>query len=339
VNGYISFATARRTQAERLGTEVLPRLRRRIAELSARGVLQGSGPVFTGIGASLAAAAGGVWRLRERGYDAWRLAAGDSPVPLPQTASLVIGISQSGRSTETIAALQSVERPRRAAVVNRGDSPVGELSDSVIDFGGVDDSYASTLGYTATAVAIGLVAEAWDGGAPDPSWERLPEVIAQSRATLASQVSDGVELFRDAGHADFVAAGPSLGSAEAGGLLFREVARLATAGFGTRQYLHGSMESAGDGVHMLIGARREAAAAEMLASAGHRVIFMTDSDERPAGGVLTLTLPRVSATQRPVLEAVLLQDLVEGVAMLRGVDIEEFVFHHDDTKIAAGGSA
>ncbi|MFD4958845.1 SIS domain-containing protein [Microbacterium sp. NPDC058389] len=335
MNGYISFNAARQTQAEILGGRVLPHLRAQVSELSARGVLQGRGPVFTGIGASHAAAAGGVWRLRDRGVDAWRLSAGDNPIPPPDGDRLVFGISQSGRSTETIASLDSPHRERRAAIVNRPQSPVGDLAAHVVDLGSVNDSYASTLGYTATAMAVALIAEAWDGGAPDSTWERLPEAIAQARSDLAARVEDSVNLFRGAQYADFVAAGSSLGTAEVGALLLREVARVASAGFGTRQYLHGSMESASDGVHVFFGAHREAAAADVLANAGHKVVFMTDSDATTAASVCDLRLPRFTPTQRPLIEAVLLQDFIEGVAGVRGVEIEEFVFHHDDTKVAA----
>lgn len=333
MNGYISFVAARRTQSEVLGEHVLPHLRRQVGELAAQGVLSGPGPIFTGIGASLAAAAAGVWRLRSRGVDAWRLSAGDNPLPLPSTTTPVFGISQSGRSTETIAALESIERPRRTVIVNSDRSPMNDLSDTVINVGSVADSYASTVGFTATALAIALIAEAWNGAAPDPTWETLPAVIACTREELAASIADAALLFEGATHADFVAEGASLGSAEVGALLFREVARIPTTSFGTRQYLHGAMESASDGVHVIMGADREAAAADMLAAAGHKVVFMTDATARTSSAVRVIRLPFTTPAQRSLIEAVVLQDLVERVAALRDVEIEEFVFHHDDTKL------
>jgi len=338
VNGYISFATARRSQADRLATAI-PYLRDQIAALRAEHGLRGRGPVFTGIGASLAAAAGGVWHLRDRGIDSWRLAAGDNPTPLPAGESLVFGISQSGRSTETLAALESVRPDLRAAIVNKADSPIGHVAEVLVDFGDIPDSYASTVGYTATAIAVSFVAEAWDDGAIDDSWSGIPDVITDLRERVADSVARSVGFFAGASGADFAATGPSVGSAEVGALLFREVARVPTAAFGTRQYLHGSMESAGDGVHVLIGSEREAGVADSLSRAGHKVVFVTDIPAEESDLVSVVRLPEVTTTQRPVLEAVVLQDLVEGVALQRGVDIEEFVFYHDDTKVASGESA
>ena len=39
-----------------------------------------------------------------------------------------------------------------------------------------------------------------------------------------------------------------------------------------------------------------------------------------------------------MLEALFLQGLVAAVAQSRGVEIEEFVFHNDDTKVDVGAA-
>ena len=100
-HGHIAYATARATQAEALA-EAIERLSRSSADLARRGVLYGPGPVFVGIGASLAAACAPVWTLRARGVHAWRLAAGDHPLPFPASRHPVFAVSQSGRSAETL---------------------------------------------------------------------------------------------------------------------------------------------------------------------------------------------------------------------------------------------
>jgi glucosamine--fructose-6-phosphate aminotransferase (isomerizing) len=50
-------------------------------------------------------------------------------------------------------------------------------------------------------------------------------------------------------------------------------------------------------------------------------------------------VPRLPAAQRAVIEILVTQILVEAVAELRGVEIEEFVFHNADIKVAAERSA
>lgn len=336
VDGYISFASARSTQAESLAVAI-PALRNQIESARRNGRVAGPAPVFLGIGASLAAAGAGVWHLRERGIDATRLGAGDTPLPLPHGGGPVVGISQSGRSTETIAALGSVSPELRYAVVNNADSPIGAMVDHRFDLGGIPDSYASTVGFTATTIAISLLAEAWNDGDIDATWSALPELFAAIDERLTDGILRAASFFADAPAGDFVGAGPSVGSAEVGALLFREVARVPSSAFSTRQYLHGAMESAGAGVHVLLGNRREAAVARVLAEAGHRVILVTDDDVAESENLAVIALPTTTLTQRPVLEALVMQSLVERVAELRDVEIEEFVFHHDDTKVTAAG--
>lgn len=329
---YVSWAGARATQAVVLD-DTVPRLRSLVEQ--SRPTLSGDGPVLLGVGASLAAAGAAVWHLRERGIDAVRLGAGDVPLPLPRGPRRVIAISQSGRSTETLAALEAVPASLRGAVVNRTPSPVADLVSHPITFGNLDDSYASTVGFTATLVALGMVAEAWNGGHVSSAWSGIGGVAAGVERSLTPELRRAATFFRDAPSADFVGRAPSAGLAEAGALLFREVARVPSSAMSTRQYLHGAMESAGSGVHVLVGEGREEAMSHMLTGAGHRVVLVTTRDVEPNDLRAVLRIPDLPALRRAVVEAVLMQALVEHVAAGLGVDIEEFVFHNDDTKIGA----
>jgi glucosamine--fructose-6-phosphate aminotransferase (isomerizing) len=46
-------------------------------------------------------------------------------------------------------------------------------------------------------------------------------------------------------------------------------------------------------------------------------------------------VPKLPAAQSAVVEILVAQILVEAVAEVRGVDVEEFVFHNSDIKVAA----
>jgi glutamine---fructose-6-phosphate transaminase (isomerizing) len=331
-----SFHAARRAQAGHLGTAI-EGVSATVATLAATGELSRPGPIFVGIGASLAAACAPVWSLRSRGIHSWRLGAGDQPLPFPPSSHPVVGVSQSGRSAETLAVLESVAGRLRYAVVNSIPSPIADAASLVIGLGNLPDSYASTVGYTATVAALGILADAWCGGVPDPGWRAFPDTFGATEQRLAGPVRELAALFDRAQSADFIGAGPSVGSAEAAALLFREVARLPATGMGTRQYLHGSMESAGDSVHVLFGSAREAEVAVTLAQAGHQAILVTTEDHAgipEGGGVATLVLPRHPEAQQAILEVLTMQILVAEVAERRAVDIEEFVFHNSDTKVA-----
>lgn len=333
IEGYLSYATARETQAEAL-TEAIGRLIGSVERWAGRGALAGPGPVFVGIGASLAAAAAPVWQLRTRGVHAWRLGAGDHPLPFPASPHPVVAVSQSGRSSETLAVLESVEQARRYAVVNVAHSPIAHTASSVLELGSIPDSYASTIGYTATVAALGIIAEAWDGGRIAESWTRLGATFADTEKRLTEQVRALAPLFAGATSADFVGAGPAVGTAEAGALLFREVARIPSTGMSTRQYLHGAMESAGGGVHVVFGDEGEHKLARTLSDAGHPVILVTARPVEAPGPMLhPVLVPRLAPAQAAVVEILVAQILVEAVAGLRGIEVEEFVFSSTDAKV------
>lgn len=338
-----SFAAARSDQGQRLG-EAIEIVAAAVTGRASTGALSGPGPIFVGIGASLAAACAPVWVLRSRGIHAWRLDAGDHPLPFPRSDHPVLGISQSGRSAETLAALESVPAGQRYAVVNTNPSPIADVAATVIDTGNIPDSYASTVGYTSTVAALGILADAWAGGTIDLDWHDLPAAFLAAEEALTEEVAAIAPVFGRACWADFVGAGPSVGSAEAAALLFREVARLPAAGMGTRQYLHGSMESAGDGVHVLFGDSREREVAAALSQAGHPVVMVTTTAVTPARNLAVVRIPDRRPAQRVIFEALVMQILVTAVAELRAVEIEEFVFHNSDTKVpesawAAAGRA
>lgn len=335
--GRISFAAARSTQAQRLG-EAIESVTGAVRRLAAAGDLSGPGPIFTGIGASLAAACAPVWVLRSRGIHSWRLGAGDHPLPFPPSRHPVVGISQSGRSAETLTVLGSVPAEQRYAVVNMAPSPIADLATTLVETGSIPDSYASTVGYTATVAALGILADAWDGGGIDPGWPSLAAAFREAEQRLTGPVTALAQAFAGAGAADFVGAGPSVGSAEAAALLFREVARVPATGLGTRQYLHGAMESAGDTVHVLFGDAREPELAQTLADAGHQVILVTAADTGPRATLAVIPLPQRPPAQRAILEVLVMQILVAAVAQQRSIDVEEFVFHHSDTKVPPGTS-
>lgn len=333
VDGYISLAEARASQATLL-EGAIPAIAAEVRRAQAAGTLSGPGPIFLGIGASYAAAASAVWVLRSRGIHSWRLNAGEHPLPFPATEHAIIGVSQSGRSSETLAVLGSIEPRLRLAVVNVAPSPIADTAQATISLGRLPDSYASTTGYTATIAALGMIAEAWDGGEIDPSWPALPNAFRSMEAEMMRRGRTLAGLFHSVAGVDYAAAAPSAGSAEVGALLLREVARIPATGLSTRQYLHGAMESAGGTAHVLMGDEREASVAHTLARAGHQTLLVTALDVPEEPHLSVVRLPALSPAQRAILEALVMQSIAVETALLRGLDPDAFVFFHTDTKVA-----
>lgn len=331
--GYIPLAEARASQADALA-KAITAIAADVQLLQGRGVLEGPGPIFLGIGASFAASASAVWTLRSRGIHSWRLNAGEHPLPFPATSHPLIGVSQSGKSSETLATLNTVERRLRFSVVNAKSSPIEEASAVSISLGNIPDSYASTIGYTATIAALGMIAEAWDGGALDATWTELSDAFRIAEKALAGRISTLIAPLHEAQYVDCVGTAPSVGSAEVGSLLLREIARIPSTGMSTRQYLHGAMESAGRGVHIIFGEEREVQLAQKLARAGHDVILVSPLDIDEENHLAHVAIPSLTPAQRPIVESLVMQTIAVETAIARGLDPDAFVFENNDTKVA-----
>jgi glutamine---fructose-6-phosphate transaminase (isomerizing) len=291
----------------------------------------GSRLVLAGIGASHAALAAPLYVLRKRGVSAQRTSCGELPAGGALLGDLYVGVSQSGRSRETIEALLEVPPDARVGVVNAESSPLATICARVLRLGGLKDSGVSTVAFSATLQGLGMAVDRWTLHKATTAWadlgDRVDELLSES-----PEIAAAAEEMAGVGAFDLVGAGPSATAAEQGALLFRECAHAAATGMETRSYLHGPMDAAGDTAHVLFGAEREALLAQQLAEKKVPILLVTDSDCR-VSGARVVRLPRLDACQRAVLETVVAQQLVVAVGRLRGVAMDEDVFKRLDTKV------
>ena len=249
------------------------------AALAGVSLSRSRGLVAFGMGASAHAAAGFAAVLRDRGVPALAASAADLLRPAGFGAAY-LAISQSGRSRETVEALTAVDGPR-IALTNDPDGPLGRAAGTVVPLGSGEDSAVSTLSYTATVQALGLICDHLTGRA-SPSWADLPDLASDVLSADAGPLADAVD---GAECVDVVGSGVHVASAGAAALLLREAAHLPTAAFTTREYLHGPLETAGPGRAVLLfssgPSARETALAADLAGYGARVALVTDAGPGP----------------------------------------------------------
>jgi fructoselysine-6-P-deglycase FrlB-like protein len=289
---------------------------------------------LVGIGASehAAASAAPVWR--EQGLRAFAVSASELQRPAQPVADLYVALSESGRSAETVAALGRVSGPRRVGLTNFADSPLAAVVEELLCLDSGPDSPVYTTGYTATLQALGLLGEHWSGKATD--WSGLPDMAATVLAD-ASVVADFTSVLADARIVDVVASGSSGTTAGEGALLLRETARLLTARHETYNYLHGPMEPLdAQTACVIIGDGREVRLAQDTSELGCPTLLITTRRDIRASRTLTvLTLPRAcSPLAQAVLEILPLQQLGWAVASGRGLTVDGFRYHQDDTKLS-----
>ncbi|GAA4464366.1 hypothetical protein [Phytohabitans houttuyneae] len=299
------FVDGRARQLEQLG-DIASRLPARLDALTGPW-RAATGWICTGIGASAAVADATADRLRRNGIAAVSLPPGDVPAFAAGTGWPVLLVSQSGRSAELVATAQAIPGGRGLALTNAVAPPLAAAAGEAVDAGGLADSRASTVGFTALLVAGHVFAD-WCAGVatdlPAPVGKPLPATDAASLSFV-----------------DVVADPDLLPAAEYGALIIREVGRIRAEALETRRYLHGPMESAPGGLTVLAGGERlDRVAAQLAAGPAPAPVLRWAVAGDPLAGQL--------------LVAQGLQEIAARVAAYRGIEPDEFVYDQEDTKLS-----
>ena len=199
--------------------------------------------LFLGMGSSRYAALAAASLLRSVGVDAYaELASTTSPQP-PRPGTLVVGISATGGSAETIEALVRHRVHGRlplVALTNKPASALADAADVVVDLAcGVEEGGIACRSYQATlAVLFLLCRRFWDVGATVDLLRRAAESQAQvyeRRGTWLDSLVDRV----DGGAGVWVTAPePRFGSACQSALMLREAPRIVADACETGDWLH-----------------------------------------------------------------------------------------------------
>ena len=290
---------------------------------------------LVGIGASEHAArsAAPVWR--EQGLRAFAVSASELQDGAPAVADVYVALSESGRSAETVASMSRLSGVSRVGLTNVPDSPLGDVVDHLLALDSGPDSPVYTTGYTATLQALGMTGESWSGQPTD--WSALPELASRVLEAAVPVVAAISTAFEEARVIDVIASGASSASCGEGALMLRESARVLTAGHETYNYLHGPMEPLDhETACLVIGDGREVRLAQDTSTLGCPTLLVTCRDDVRSGDNLTvLRLPQApSPLALAVLQILPIQLLGWSIASRRGLAVDGFRYHQDDTKLA-----
>jgi len=297
--------------------------------------------VVTGVGANehISRSAAAAWRAA--GLRAVAVPASELMDPgggdVDSLADVYVALSESGRSAETVAAMQRTS-VRSVGVTNVADAPLAGVVDRLLLLDSGPDSPVYTTGYTATLQAVGLLGEHWAGlGGRVGDWSALPERAAQVLADSRSVVEEVRDAFDRARVVDVVGTGTAAASAGEGALVLREAARAHTAAHETYNYLHGPMEPLDpETACLLVGDGREVRLARDVSALGCPTLLVTSRADVDPEGLLHVV--RIPETASPLAAAALqilpVQVLAWALAEGRGLAVDGFRYHQDDTKLA-----
>jgi glucosamine--fructose-6-phosphate aminotransferase (isomerizing) len=261
-------------------------------------------------------------------------------VPHPNT--LVVTISQSGETADTLAALRHAKAlgmQHTLAVCNVATSAmVRETKMQFITHAGVEIGVASTKAFTTQLVALYLLANALaksKGLLADDSEElqalrHLPAAV-QSVLALEPQVIAWSEAFARMENALFLGRGLHYPIALEGALKLKEISYIHAEAYPAGELKHGPLALVTDQMPVVTIAPNDALVEklksnmqEVRARGGQLYVFAdADSHITPAEGLHVIRMPEHYGPLSPILHVVPLQLLAYHTATARGTDVDK----------------
>jgi glutamine---fructose-6-phosphate transaminase (isomerizing) len=263
-------------------------------------------------------------------------------VELRLDRSLVIGISQSGRSPDIVGAIAAARRQAAPtiAITNDPTSDLAAAAEHVIDLGAGDErAVAATKTYTAELLSIALLVVAIEtrlegartgtsGEDPEPALAGVPEAIAAALATEGQAEAVARHL---AGHDRLVVVGRGFEYATARelALKLKELAQVAADPYSAADFLHGPLALVSAGFPLIAIAPSGPTAADLdalldrLGELDVDRIVLSDRPEAVARGSIGIHLPAgLPEWLRPIATIVPGQLLALHLAIARRLDPE-----------------
>ena len=264
--------------------------------------------------------------------------------PALQSGSLVIAMSQSGETADTLAALRYCQAKgmTSAAVVNAAESTMAREVDVVWPIHcGPEIGVASTKAFTAQVcvlTALAVAAARARGRIDAAEEQRLVRVLLEAPRLIAESIEleeavRGVAL--DVSRARdvlFLGRGPMYPLSLEGALKLKEISYIHAEGYAAGELKHGPIALVDDQTPIVILApfdsyfEKSASNMSEVMARGGQVIFITDPDglaHAPAGARVIVTAPRCDPLIAPLVMAAPIQLLAYHVAVQKGADVDQ----------------
>jgi glucosamine--fructose-6-phosphate aminotransferase (isomerizing) len=263
--------------------------------------------------------------------------------PVVGSRDLVVGISQSGETADTLAAVKEARarRARTFAICNVVDSAIPRISDLVLyTHAGPEIGVASTKCFTAQLAALALLAihlgrrnGALAGVAATELVGELLNIPHKMSETLkdCGDLKELARKYKNARDFLFLGRGTNYPIALEGALKLKEISYIHAEGYAAGEMKHGPIALIGYGLPVVIivpqGKGYEKVLsnlAEVRAREGHVIAVATKGDT----AILqhcedVLWVPDAPSLLQPLLTVLPLQMLAYAVALARGNDVDQ----------------
>jgi len=263
--------------------------------------------------------------------------------PVVGTRTMVLAISQSGETADTLAAVKEAKRrgARTFAICNVVGSAISrECGGTLHTHAGPEIGVASTKAFTTQlaalfllAVRLGRLRGTLTAEAARRHLEALVEVPQQMDAVLRREASVLPVARRCMGARDvlFLGRGSQYPVALEGALKLKEISYIHAEGYAAGEMKHGPIALIDESLPVVVLAVKEPSyektlgnIEEVRARGGQVIAVVADGDTHAAGlASMTLTVPEAPALLSPLLTILPLQFLAYHVADLKGTDVDQ----------------
>jgi glucosamine--fructose-6-phosphate aminotransferase (isomerizing) len=264
--------------------------------------------------------------------------------PIGNQNTLVVAISQSGETTDTLAAVQAARGfgGRVLAVTNTQGSLITREADAVLlTRAGPEIGVAATKTFLVQIAALNLLAlelASAKGAVSEDELRKLgrdlrraPEKVEETLGLLEGRVEEAVGVFEGARCALFLGRGPSYPAALEGALKLKEISYLPAEGYPAGEMKHGPIALVDERCPVVAvlgqGLIREKTLSNIgeTVARGATVIAVAREGDRAARRMSRVTLPVPEAPEAldPFINSVPLQLLAYRVAKDRGLDVDK----------------
>jgi glucosamine--fructose-6-phosphate aminotransferase (isomerizing) len=262
--------------------------------------------------------------------------------PLVDENTLVIGISQSGETADTLAAIREARRhgARTLGIVNVVGSAIAQEVDTGIYLhAGPEIGVASTKAFTSQVIALALFTlhvgrmralSILQGRDLVRAMRRLPQQVAEVLGR-AGEVEAIAERFVRAPNALYLGRGYNFPVALEGALKLKEISYIHAEGYPAAEMKHGPIALIDDMMPVVVVAPRDATyqkivsnVQEVKARGGRVIAVVTEGDDEIARlADHTIAIPETLDPLTPVLSVLPLQLLAYHIAVRRGCNVDK----------------
>ncbi len=243
--------------------------------------------------------------------------------------ALVIGVSQSGASTDIVSVLKDArdQGALTVGITNTEDSPLARVSDFVLPcLAGEEKAVAATKTYTSELACIALLSAALaeDSQRLD-ELKLLPGAVEQAMA-LEAEAESLAQRYSYAASALVLSRGYNLATAFEIALKMKELTYAQIQAYSTADFMHGPLASVSEGFPVIAVATSGALYENLMESLGQvkergaDLLVISDREEARALGRFSLAVPSVPEWISPIVNIIPGQWLAHSLALSKGFD-------------------